>query len=744
MKHTFRIETLEDRLAPAVFTVNTADDGGLNNPATLSIRDAVDVINLGSIQNLTATEKAQVSGTVGSNDTIRFAGGYNIFLFSPLVALGSFTLDGSTAPSRVTLDGRDANAILNGTNQNLIVQTMTLTNGNAGTGNGGAILTGGNVTLDNVVISSSSAVDGGGVYADGTVTINNSTLFNNTATGGGGDGGAVNSGKLAVIERSNLFGNTAGRFGSALFARGDFLLDSTRLSSNSSTAGGTVYLDSATGRGEVFNSTLANNFANNLAGARAGIVNQSTGFTGSLILRNSTLSGTPAAGANGVFVENRTTGTLSFESSIISTVIAPQGFSGNNSAVGDVVGNFTIDSQVFSAAALKLLPLTDNGGLVSTMALQAGSVLIDAGTNTFGRGLDGRSSSSFPRVRGNAADIGAFESEFTAAVPSVRTAREFAVGADVGGGSVSLRNPDNTVRFTLTPFGAGFTGGVRTATGDFNNDGVADLVAGTGPGRSTQVKIFDGKTQAELFTVDPFEAAFQGGVYVAAGDINGDGLAELAITPDEGGGPRVRVFNGNGFTQIADFFGIDDPNFRGGARASIGDLNADGKGDLLVAAGFGGGPRVAAFNGSLLSSTGGPKLFDDFFAFEQALRNGIFVAAGDVNGDGFADIVAGGGPGGGPRVYVLNGKSLVQNGTTVLDPIANFFAGDVTNRGGIRVAVKHLDGDATADILTGSGTGAGSRVTAYLGKNTSLAAGTPPTVLDFDAFAGSKAGVFVG
>ena len=126
----------------------------------------------------------------------------------------------------------------------------------------------------------------------------------------------------------------------------------------------------------------------------------------------------------------------------------------------------------------------------------------------------------------------------------------------------------------------------------------------------------------------PFEAAFTGGVYVAAGDLTGDGVAELVITPDEGGGPRVRVFDGAGFGQVADFFGIDDPNFRGGARAAVGDVNGDGAGDLIVAAGFGGGPRVAGFDGRSLAVGRRTRLFADFFAFEQGLRNGVFVAAG--------------------------------------------------------------------------------------------------------------------
>src|SRR5207253_6284505 len=165
------------------------------------------------------------------------------------------------------------------------------------------------------------------------------------------------------------------------------------------------------------------------------------------------------------------------------------------------------------------------------------------------------------------------------------------------------------------------------------------------------VFVIDGATQAPLFSNAPFELTFLGGVYVAAGDVTGDGVPDVIVTPDLGGGPRVRVFDGaNRFAQVADFFGIDDPNFRSGARAAVGDVNGDGTGDLVVAAGFQGGPRVATFDGRSLSSGTPRTLFNDFFAFEQTLRNGVFIAAGDVDGDGLADLIAGGGPGGGPRV----------------------------------------------------------------------------------------------
>ena len=313
------------------------------------------------------------------------------------------------------------------------------------------------------------------------------------------------------------------------------------------------------------------------------------------------------------------------------------------------------------------------------------------------------------------------------------------VGAGAGAApAVKLFNDDGTVALSFFAFDPAFAGGVRVAAGDVTGDGTPDVIAGTGPGRATLVTVFDGKTGAAIGSLTPFEAAFTGGVYVAAADIDGDGRADLAVTPDEGGGPRVRLFSGKTLTPLADFFGIDDPNFRGGARAAFGDLTGDGRADLVVAAGFGGGPRVAVYEGRSVAAGTPARAFNDLFVFEQTLRNGVFVAASDLDGDGPAELIVGGGPGGGPRVYALSGLDLAV-GRVV--PKANFFAGDPDGRGGVRVAVSDLDGDTRADLLAGAGSG--SRVTAYLGKNVT-ATGTPPAFRDFDPFPGTTGGVFVG
>jgi hypothetical protein len=235
-------------------------------------------------------------------------------------------------------------------------------------------------------------------------------------------------------------------------------------------------------------------------------------------------------------------------------------------------------------------------------------------------------------------------------------------------------------------------------------------------------------------------------VFVAAGDVNGDGTPDLVITPDQSGGPRVKVISGKGlttasFTTLNDFIGIGDPNFRGGARAAVGDLNGDKAGEVIVSAGFGGGPRIAVYDGnSVATGTPSPqKMVGDFFAFEEGLRNGAYVAAGDLDGDGRAEVVFGAGPGGGPRVSVLSGAAL-SGGTRT--PLADFFAGDVNNRGGVRVTAADVNRDGTADVVTGAGSGAGSRVTVYDGR--AIARPGPPTLLAGDFYPGFAGGVFVG
>ncbi|MFO0938525.1 MAG: PKD domain-containing protein [Gemmataceae bacterium] len=314
----------------------------------------------------------------------------------------------------------------------------------------------------------------------------------------------------------------------------------------------------------------------------------------------------------------------------------------------------------------------------------------------------------------------------------------FAVGGPTTGQSLTA---NGNLRYEVTPFGALYSDTVRVAEGDVTGDGVPDLIAGTGPGSVNCFFVIDGVTHESVHGKVPFEQSFTGGIFVAVGDLNGDGRDEIIATADEGGSTRVRVFDGITINPIADFFGIDDANFRGGARAAVADVNNDGVGDLIITAGVGGGPRVAIYNGKSIMQNNPVKIVPDFFAFDPNFRGGVFVAAGDVNGDGFADVIFGAGIGGGPRVEIISGQQLVASGTQTV--LANFFAGDPNDRNGVRVTAKNLDGDNLADIVTGAGNGSGTRVRAYLGLSLAPTV-IPQTFLNFDAFDGANSGVFVG
>ena len=333
------------------------------------------------------------------------------------------------------------------------------------------------------------------------------------------------------------------------------------------------------------------------------------------------------------------------------------------------------------------------------------------------------------------------------APPLLGQANTYAVGTDAGViNQVVTFTQDNKVAASFRPYEPGFSGGVRVAIAREPN-GVTRLVTAPGPGRFPDVVRFDPLTGAQLDSFQPFESTFTGGVFVSAGDILGEGYDAIVSSPDRGGGPRVQIRSGRTLEVVADFFGIDDPAFRGGVRTAVADINGDGVPDLIVAAGFGGGPRVAIFDGRSLRPGVTPvRLVADFFAFDISLRNGVNVSAGDVTGDGKADLVVGAGPGGGPRVKVFDGASLfAPNAAAAQTLAADFFAGDVGNRGGVRVSVKALAGGPFADLLTGDGESGGKQVRLYVGRF--LTGGNPPSggIDDGGSLpSGYAGGVFVG
>jgi hypothetical protein len=307
----------------------------------------------------------------------------------------------------------------------------------------------------------------------------------------------------------------------------------------------------------------------------------------------------------------------------------------------------------------------------------------------------------------------------------------------------------------LSPFG-GAAVNVRGATADVDGDGTADFVVVTGPGTAARVAVISGKDSTTVLVpaTDPFGSGFTGGAFVAAGDFDGDGRAEFVVTPDQGGGPNVVIFELNTDGTLATpraFFALGNPSFRGGARVAVGDVNNDKTPDLAVGAGFLGGPVVEIHNGKSIATNDFVTLIGSgFFAFPGTdavtLRNGVFLAVGDLNNDGFGDIIAGGGPGGGPRVLTLSGQ-LISAGNidgAYNAPVTNLFVGDQTTRGGVRVGSADVDGDGRADLLTASGEGLPALVQLFLGKNITTTTPTADQTLSVFGGATLPGGVFVG
>src|SRR5262249_52987251 len=127
---------------------------------------------------------------------------------------------------------------------------------------------------------------------------------------------------------------------------------------------------------------------------------------------------------------------------------------------------------------------------------------------------------------------------------------------------------------------------------------------------------------------------------------------ELVVGADATGGPEVKVFDEVTHQTIADFYTYD-PHFRGGVRVALGDINGDGIADVITAPGAGGGPDIRVWD----ISSGTPVLIQEFMAYSPFFTGGVFVATNDVNGDGRADIITGAGAGGGPEVKVFSGKT---------------------------------------------------------------------------------------
>jgi hypothetical protein len=340
-------------------------------------------------------------------------------------------------------------------------------------------------------------------------------------------------------------------------------------------------------------------------------------------------------------------------------------------------------------------------------------------------------------------------------------------------------------RALAQPSAAAAASAAASAGADFDNDGFADLAAGaSGENVSARsgagaVSIIYGSASGlttaggQLFTQvgGAVETGDAFGSAVAAGDFDEDGFADLAVgAPGEnvggaisagavsvlyGTGSGLSTAGGRLFTQVGG--AVEDGDIFGDALAS-GDFNQDGAADLAVGAPFedvgtaelAGAVSVLYGSGSGLSTAGG-RLFtqvagtvEDFDLF------GFALAGGDLDDDGFDDLVAGA-----PWERV---GSLFQAGTLSVIPGS---AGGLTSAGGFRVnqvggtveaddqfgadvGTGDFDNDGTADLAAGApaedvGSAFNAGAVSASGRLfTQNSPGVPGTAEDFDSFGGNS------
>lgn len=196
---------------------------------------------------------------------------------------------------------------------------------------------------------------------------------------------------------------------------------------------------------------------------------------------------------------------------------------------------------------------------------------------------------------------------------------DLAFGSSLGGGAVRVVNGETGANLepVFYPFGTHYHGGVRVAIGDVDGDGSNDLIVAQG-NFGNQVKVYSGGDSAQLLvTITVGGAHYTGGLNVTAGDIDGDGRAEIVTGRNRLSDPAVEVFEVNSgeqmnlrapgphpaftvmdtFTRLGGFDAFNK-SFQGGVRVALADVNHDGVLDFITGAGYGGGGKVNIFDGS--------------------------------------------------------------------------------------------------------------------------------------------------
>jgi hypothetical protein len=229
----------------------------------------------------------------------------------------------------------------------------------------------------------------------------------------------------------------------------------------------------------------------------------------------------------------------------------------------------------------------------------------------------------------------------------------------------------------------------------------------------------------ENYSFLAYESTYHFGVRSVSADLTGDSVPEVITVPVRGRAPEIRVFSKNG-TPLTQFWQLGfAANMLNGMSLAVGDVNGDGKNDIIVSQGRG-ASEVRVFlnqyNGIATSDWLANKPYVDFTAFAPNFIGGTTLGAGDMNNDGKAEILVGSGSGMASTINVYNPVLLPKSPVVptsmpaVFARYAGFFPAGYL--GGVAsIQVGKVNADGTPDVIVSQGNG-GTALVVYIDGTT--------------------------